>query len=477
MVTVRCSLSPWFFLSVLGWMPLVSLAAWQEQDREIIDAYGPVAKQIIEAGHKGNDSIRKLEELCDGIGHRLSGSESLNKAIDWAQQVMQADGQENVRAEKVMVTKWVRGKESCELLEPRAEPISMLGLGGSVGTPAEGITAEVIVVRSKTELDALPNEKVEGKIVVFNAAMPKYSAENGAGYGTAVEYRGSGAKWAAEKGAVAALVRSITATSLSTPHTGAMRYGDAKRKIPVAAITIETAMMLQRLQDRGVNSKVKLQMEARTEGEAPSANVLAEIVGREKPEEIVVIGGHLDSWDVGQGAHDDGAGCVAAMEALNILRKLGLRPRRTIRVVLWTNEENGLAGARDYAARHQREPHVAGIEADSGGFAPEGFSVEMNDDKKADIALEQLQQIASLLKPIGATKAMLGGSGADVGQLKALGTACLGLEIDGRTYFDFHHTWADTVDKVNPRELTDCAISLAVAAYILADMPQRMGER
>lgn len=470
-----------FSVCLLGWLFCWNLCsanvAAQEVKGPIVDAYGPIAKQIIEAAHQQNDSMRKLEELCDGIGHRLSGSESLNKAIDWAQVTMKADGQENVRAEKVMVPKWVRGSESCQLLEPRSEPISMLGLGGSVGTPPEGITAEVIVVRSKEELDALPAEKVEGKIVVFNAAMPKYTAENGSGYGTAVQYRGSGAKWASEKGAVAALVRSITATSLSTPHTGSMRYGDAKKQIPVAAITIEAAAMLQRLQDRGIQPKVKLHMEARNEGEAPSANVLAEIVGREKPEEIVVIGGHIDSWDVGQGAHDDGAGCVAAMEALNILRKLGLKPRRTIRVVLWTNEENGLAGAKDYAARHQREPHVAGIEADSGGFAPEGFTVEMNDAKKADIALEQLQQIASLLEPIRATKAMLGGSGADVGQLKTLGTACLGLEIDGRTYFDFHHTWADTVDKVNPRELTDCSISLAVAAYILADMPQRMGER
>lgn len=471
----RCSIySIGLLISVFLWT--VSAGA-QEIKGPIVDAYGAVAKQLIEAGHKSNDSMRKLEELCDGIGHRLSGSASLDRAIEWAQATMKADGQENVRAEKVMVTKWVRGKESCELVEPRSEPISMLGLGGSIGTPAEGLTAEVIVVGSKEELDALPAEKVAGRIVVFNAAMPKYTAENGSGYGTAVQYRGSGAKWAAEKGAVAALVRSVTATSLSTPHTGAMRYGDAKQQIPVAAITIETAMMLQRLQDRGVTSKVKLSMEARTEGEAPSANVLAEIVGREKPEEIVVIGGHIDSWDVGQGAHDDGAGCVAAMEALNMLRKLGLQPRRTIRVVLWTNEENGLAGAKDYAARHQRELHVAGIEADSGGFAPEGFTVEMNDAKKADLALEQLQQIASLLKPIGATKAMLGGSGADVGQLKQLGTACLGLEIDGRTYFDFHHTWADTVDKVNPKELTDCAISLAVASFILADMPQRMGER
>ena len=299
----RCSICSFgLLISVFLWT--VSATA-QEIKGPIVDAYGAIAKQLIEAGHKSNDSMRKLEELCDGIGHRLSGSASLDRAIEWAQATMKADGQENVRAEKVMVTKWVRGKESCELVEPRSEPISMLGLGGSIGTPAEGLTAEVIVVGSKEELDALPAEKVAGRIVVFNAAMPKYTAENGSGYGTAVQYRGSGAKWAAEKGAVAALVRSVTATSLSTPHTGAMRYGDAKQQIPVAAITIETAMMLQRLQDRGVTSKVKLSMEARTEGEAPSANVLAEIVGREKPEEIVVIGGHIDSWDVGQGAHDD----------------------------------------------------------------------------------------------------------------------------------------------------------------------------
>jgi carboxypeptidase Q len=269
----------WSWLLVFGF----GSDSWgQGSSGPIAEAYRPIAKQIIEAAHQQNDSLRKLEELCDGIGHRLSGSDSLNRAIDWAQAVMKADGQENVRAEKVMVTKWVRGNESCELVEPRSEPIAMLGLGGSVGTPAGGITAEVLVVQSKEELEALPAEKVAGKIVVFNAAMPKYTPENGSGYGTAVQYRGNGAKWAAEKGAVAALVRSITAISLNTPHTGAMRYGDAKQQIPVAAITIEAAMMLQRLQDRGVTPKVKLSMESRTEGEAPSANVLAEIVGRKK---------------------------------------------------------------------------------------------------------------------------------------------------------------------------------------------------
>jgi carboxypeptidase Q len=204
--------------------------------------------------------------------------------------------------------------------------------------------------------------------------------------------------------------------------------------------------------------------------------VVAEIVGSEKPDEIVLMGGHIDSWDVGHGAQDDGAGCVAAMEALNIIRKLGLKPKRTIRVVLWTNEENGLAGARSYAARHQSEDHVAGIESDSGGFKPQGLSIDLEDENKEQIALEQLTEILQLLEPLGATRAVTGYSGADVGQLKTLGTACMGLNVDCRLYFNTHHTWADTVDKVDPKELTDCAITLAIAAYVIADMPERLGE-
>jgi len=453
----------------------LNYAAAQSKESKTKD-YGDVAARILASGQAGNDSWIKLQELCDDIGNRLSGSESLEKAIEWAQKSMKADGQENVRAEKVMVTKWVRGKESCELVEPRPLNIAMLGLGGSVGTPPEGITAEIVVVANKEELDALPLEAVEGKIVVFNCVMPKFTDAIGSGYGATVQYRSNGAKWAAEKGAVAALVRSITATSLQTPHTGAMRYGTAETKIPVAAITIEAAELLKRFQARGKKTVVRLKMEAATVGEAPSANVLAEIVGSESPGEIVVIGGHIDSWDVGQGAHDDGAGCVAAMEALNILRKLDLRPRRTIRVVLWTNEENGVAGGRDYVGRHQNEVHVAGIESDSGGFAPSGLDVELQDDRKEDLAAEQLSEILQYLRPINATVGKKGYSGVDVSLLKILGTPCLGLRVDGSRYFDTHHTWADTVDKVDPDELTNCSITLAVAAYILADMPGRLGE-
>ena len=438
--------------------------------------YQQIADKIIDSGHAGNNAYLKLQELCDDIGNRLSGSDSLNQAIEWAQATLKADGQENVRTEPVMVPKWVRGKEYCELVEPRALKLEMLGLGGSVATPSDGITSEVIVVSDKNELDSLPDEAIRGKIVVFNIAMPPYSAERGSGYGSTVQYRTNGATWAAERGAVAALVRSVTAYSLNSPHTGAMHYGAHDHRIPTAAISVEAATLLDRFQNRGKKPVVKLYMEAADEGEVPSANVVAEIVGRENPEEIVVMGGHIDSWDVGHGAEDDGAGCVVSMEALNILRKLDLHPRRTIRVVLWTNEENGSAGARAYFARHKNEVHVAGIESDSGGFAPQGFSLEMGDEKKQEIAVRQLADILQLLKPIHATQAKAGDSGADVGQLKQLGTPCMGLEVDGRLYFNTHHSWADTVDKVNPDELTDCAISMAVATYVLADMPGRLGD-
>ena len=251
--------------------------------------------------------------------------------------------------------------------------------------------------------------------------------------------------------------------------------GDLK-KVPAAAITTESAMMLDRLYKRGKRPAVKLYMEARDEGEVPSANVLAEIVGREKPNEIVVIGGHLDSWDVGQGAQDDGGGCVAAMEALNILRKLELKPRRTIRVVLWTNEENGAAGAKSYAARHANDVHVAGIESDGGTFRPEGLTIEMEDGSKQVIAVKQLQTIVDLLEPIGAARSINGFSGVDVSKLKPMGAACMGLRVDRRFYFNTHHTMAYTVDKVSPDDLTDCSITLAVTAFVLADMPGRLGD-
>ena len=467
-----------FFAMHLVAESIIAQDANESFENTIAD-YKAVVDRIIKSARAENDSYLKLQELCDDIGARLSGSPQLDQAVEWAQSRMEADGHENVQAERVMVPRWVRGNEWCKMTAPRELDLPMLGLGFSVGTPAEGLAAEIVVVASKEELDALDDEEIQGKIVLFNFPMRQFSPEEGTGYGEAVQYRSNGAKWASERGAIAALVRSVTAYSLQSPHTGAMNYGGAagQKKVPAAAITTESAMMLARLYKRGKRPAVKLYMEARDEGMVPSANVVGEIVGTEKPEEIVVIGGHLDSWDVGQGAQDDGGGCVAAMEALNILRKLELKPRRTIRVVLWTNEENGAAGAKSYAARHADEVHVAGIESDSGIFRPEGLSIEMEDGNKQVIAVKQLQTIVNLLEPIGASRSSNGFSGVDVSKLKPLGTPCMGLQVDRRFYFNTHHTTADTVDKVSPKDLTDCSITLATAAFILADMPGRLGEK
>jgi hypothetical protein len=440
--------------------------------------YRATAERIMAATMKQNNSWVKLQELCDGIGHRLSGSPQMAQAVAWAYETMRREGHENVRREKVMVPHWVRGRESLTMIEPRNEEITMLGLGMSVGTPPEGVTAEVLVVADKDELDAI-GDRANGRIVLFNHAMPPYTPEGGTHYGTTVKYRGAGPQWAAEKGAVACLVRSVTAHSLDTPHTGSTRNSETIRRIPAAAVTTEAADMFARMQARGVTPKVTLKMEAQTLPDAECANVVAELRGREKPEEIVIISGHLDSWDTGQGAHDDGGGCVKAMEALTVLRKLDLRPRRTIRVVLWTNEENGLKGAKQYVEDHKDELplHVAAIESDGGSFKARGYSLEALDDAKAQRAAAQMAEILGLCtERIGPLVARVGGSGADVGQLKPSGAVLMHHDVEPATYFDYHHTPADTIDKVNPVHLSENVAVMAVVAYVIADMPDRLGE-
>ena len=441
--------------------------------------YREPAERIIRSALADNDAYDKLEHLCLRIGHRLSGSRELEKAIDWAIEVLKEDGQENVHREMVMVPHWVRGEESATMISPRVEPLYMLGLGGSVGTPPEGITAPVVVVSDEEQLDAL-GPAAKGKIVLFNNPMPRYDPERGASYGPTVRFRSNGARLASEAGAVACLVRSVTANSLRSPHTGAMRYGDAKIKIPAAAVSIEDAEMIARLQRRGAEVVVRLKMEAKTLPDVQSANVVGELRGSTRPDEVIVIGGHIDSWDVGHGAHDDGGGCVMAMEVINVLRKLNMIPRRTIRVVLWTNEENGLRGARAYARDHEWElaKHVAAIEADSGVFDPRGFSLDCSDKQREAVAAEQMRDILSLF-PASRWNMNLttGHSGADVGAMKEAGVILMGHRVEGSKYFDYHHTHADTIDKVEPKDLSRNVAVLAVVAYILADMPERLGER
>ena len=445
-------------------------AAAQEQPAPLpaprvkIAEYRERAARIIGAALTSDVAYRRLAWLTDRIGHRLSGSESLGRGIEWAVSEMKRDGLDNVRAEKVMVPHWVRGEESLELLEPASSKLSMLGLGGSVGTPPEGLTAEAVVVRNFDELEAL-GERVRGKVVVYNVPFTTY--------GQTVAYRGAGASRASKYGAVAALVRSVTPVSLQTPHTGAMRYAEGSPQIPTAAVTVEGAELLQRMYDRGERPRVRLKMEARFLPDAESANVIAEIKGTEKPDEVVLVSGHFDSWDVGQGAHDDGGGCIAAWEVARLLKSLNLRPRRTIRVVLFTNEENGLRGGTAYRDAHKAEvaKHVLAIESDSGVYRATGFglSAQASPQARAD-----MQEIARLLSGIRADRIDPDGGGADISPLMRDGVTGASLNVEGTHYFDIHHTHADTFDKVSPQELASCVAAMAVMAYVVADMPERL---
>ena len=439
----------------------------------IADAYRETAARIVAAATADRRAYDRLAYLTDRIGHRLSGSQALEQAVAWSMRVLREDGHENVRAQKVMVPHWVRGQESAALVAPVARPLVLLGLGHSVGTGPAGITAEVVVVDSFDALEALGAAGVKGKIVLFNKRMLPWSPERGSGYGEVVAYRSNGAVAAARLGARAVLVRSVTAHSLRTPHTGAMRYDDQVTKIPAAAVSVEDAELIARLVGSGEPVKVRLTMGARTLPDAESANVIAELTGRDAPEEIVLIGCHIDSWDVGQGAHDDGAGCVMMMQALTVLRELGLRPRRTIRVVLFTNEENGLRGAIAYAEAHAGTTanHVMAMEADSGGFAPHGFSIEAGEH-----ALAQMRDIVTLLAPVGASHVSAGFSGADIMGLARAGVPAMGLVTEPSRYFDYHHSHADTLDKVDPVHLAGNVAVAATVAYVIADMPQRFGQ-
>jgi len=426
-----------------------------------IDPYRAAAARIIGAALTSDRAYSRLAHLTDHIGHRLSGSQNLERAIDWAIMEMKHDGLDNVRTEKVMVPHWVRGEESLEMLSPMPRRLSMLGLGNSIGTPAEGITAEAVAVRSFGELDKL-GEAVRGKIVVYNVPFTTY--------GATVTYRVQGASRAARYGAVAALVRSITPVSLQTPHTGGMQYDPEQPKIPVAAITIEAAELLERMNHRGDKPTVRLKMDAKFLPDAESANVIAELKGNQKPDEIVLISGHYDSWDVGPGAHDDGGGCIVAWEAARLLKELGLRPRRTIRVVLYTNEENGLRGGNAYRDAHRAElaKHILAIGSDSGVFRPGGVGVAATAPLQVR---SNLQEIAKLLSGIGADGIAASGGGADIGPLMREGVVGASLDVEGSRYFDIHHTPADTLDKVNPRDLALCVATMAVMAYVVADMP------
>lgn len=405
----------------------------------------------------------RLAELADSFGPRPAGSKALEDAIDWSIDKMRADGLTDARREKVMVPNWRRGKESLRVVGPNGRDLRLLGLGGTVGTRGT-LRAKLMVVADLDELDKRGAE-AKGKIVLVNLKMPPFDHhKDESGYGTAVRPRGEGASRAAKHGAVGLLIRSVTAVSLDTPHTGAMRYADDVPKIPAAAVTIEGAEYLARMAARGP-VELALSLGAKTLPDAPSGNAIAEIRGREKPEEVVVIGGHIDSWDVGDGSSDDGAGCVMAMEAARMLAELKLVPRRTIRVVLFTNEEYGLRGAKAYFEAHGKEKHVAAIESDSGAGAPQGFGVASEDPA----VVAGVARFAPVFKALGADDIDKGWGGADISPLMEAGVLGLSLRPEGSRYFDLHHSPADTVDKIDPDHLQRNAAAFALMAYILAE--------
>jgi hypothetical protein len=463
--------------------------------------YKADADKILQASETDEDGYTALAYLCDHIGKRLSGTPQLNTAVAWGAELMRKAGLQNVTVQSVMVPRWVRGNESAAMMYkgeagPITRPLHMIGLGMSVGTPVDGITAPVVFVPSFDALDAMSPEQVKGKIVVFNPGWH--------GYGVNTQYRTYGASRAAAKGAVAMLVRSATGLAMQIPHTGTLVYDAKQQKIPAAAITVEDALMIERLSKEGPVT-VHLQMDAHMEADVEAGNVMGEIVGSEHPEQVVAIGGHIDSWDVGQGAQDDGSGIMAAYQAVTLIHKLGLKPKRTIRLVFWVNEENGDAGGRAYRKMIGEKigDQVAAIEMDGGAEKPLGIGYgslggprpprtaagaptsarsTVSPDTNAMSAevkqsIDYLQDIASMLGPIGTDTVSPGGGGTDIEPLTADGVPGLSPRTIGTHYFDWHHTEADTLDKVDPVEFRKNAAMLSVVTYVLADMDGRLAGR
>jgi carboxypeptidase Q len=364
----------------------------------------------------------------------------------------------------VRVPRWVRGRESLEIVFPYPGELVMLGLGNSIGTPAEGLEGDLLIVSGYDELERRGRE-AEGRIVLVNVPFTDY--------GATVTYRTSGPSRAARAGAVACLVRSVGTDGLRTPHTGMLTYRRDAPQIPAAALAVEDALRLERLAGRGERVRLRLKMDAAMHGEADSANVVGEIVGRERPHEVVVVGGHFDSWDVGTGAIDDGGGCIVTWEAVRLMKALGLRPRRTVRVVLFTNEENGLRGGLAYRDAHRAElaDHVMMLESDGGVFRPHGFGFTGNDSARATV-----QSVATLLGGIQADAVGPSGGGADIGpSVQAGQIPAMALDVDGTKYFLYHHTSADTVDKLDPGDVARCTAAIAVMSYTVAELPERLG--
>jgi Zn-dependent M28 family amino/carboxypeptidase len=422
------------------------------------------ARTLRERALADDTAYELIRSLTTEVGPRLAGSPGDARAVAWSVAKLQALGFSNVRAEPVTVPRWIRGEARAEITAPWPQTLAVAALGGSIGTPAEGIEAEVVPVGTLEELKAQLRERIAGRIVFFTARMER--SRDGSGYGKTVPPRGTGAAEAAKLGAVAMVMRSSGTSISRTPHTGAQRYADGTPSIPALALSNPDADMLEQQLASGQPVRLKLTNTSRWDGETQSANVIGEIRGSSHKDEVIVLGAHLDSWDLGTGAHDDGTGVGIITAAARLIAESKLRPKRTIRVVFFTNEEFGLSGAKAYAAayRDQVGRHVLGLESDLGAFQPYGL--------KARVAPERLplvRTIQSVLEPLGV--AYLGTEaegGADLGQLRPLGVPVMDLETDAAPYFDLHHTANDTFDKVDPQLVRLNVAAYAVIAYLAA---------
>jgi hypothetical protein len=410
-----------------------------------------------------------LHYLTKKIGARLSGSPQAAAAVEYAYQVLDSLGLDSVWLQPCTVPHWVRGeKEVVRIAQSEMGSVALqaLALGGSVGTGAAGLSADVVEVMGLADLEKLGEARLKGRIVFFNRPFDATKLNTFEAYGGAVDQRGSGASEAAKYGAVAVLVRSMASGLDDVPHTGGLGYREGIPKIPACAISTNDAELLSSILKKGP-AKVYMRTTCQLLGDKPSFNVVGEIRGSERPDEIILVGGHLDSWDVGEGAHDDGAGCAQSMDVLQIFKRLNYRPKRTIRCVLFMNEENGLRGGTTYAAEAMRmsERHLAAIESDRGGFAPRGFTVDAESAGFVE-KMRAMQAWSPLLEPYY-LHLKKGGGGADISPLKKQGVLLIGFEPDSQRYFDFHHTAADTFEAVNKRELELGTAAMASLVYLL----------
>jgi carboxypeptidase Q len=412
-----------------------------------------------------------LEYLATKIGGRISGSKQAETAVYWAKKALYAAGADTVYLQPCMVPHWVRGKiETCNYsstkLKMTNKALAITTLGSSVCTPVAGVKAKVISVSSFEELEKLGEAKVKGKIVFYNVRFNDKNIVPGTSYGQTVKYRTLGASHAAKYGAVASLVRSMTNARNNSPHTGNMKYDStiSVNKVPGFALSYLAANELSDALEKDTELVVFLQNESKNLADAPSFNVIGEIKGSEKPNEYIISGGHLDSWDNGQGAHDDGAGVVQTIDVLGMYKKLGIKPRHTIRTVCFMNEENGLGGANAYfkETEEKKLKHIAALETDAGGFTPRAFGVDTTKGLH-----KMVLSWAKLFKPYFIEEIKVGGGGADIGPLEKLGVPCIGFEPDNQRYFDIHHTADDTFDKVHKRELELGAGAIGALIYLI----------